>query len=231
MPETRHEDDALTNGPPGPDTSFDPNDFASSEADTRSTASPSNSGPSAQELADLRLDEDTTDGLGTDEVLTTVRIGKPSRESFVRTHPDRKSLYWFRTHVLDLRDDREMWLVAKDLQSQLRDEPAFQVRLLVASITMRGEVFFWPLRLPGPDGRLDDWGQSALAAAEAAMKRWLRVYSVPGVTGYRVQAAKGNLPEPRWPDLSPLDLLNIAFKGRYITDPGHAILKRLRGES
>jgi hypothetical protein len=184
-----------------------------------------------EDLAGLHLGDDLTGGLEVEEVVTTIRVGKPGRESYIRTHPDRNSPRWFRTCVLDLKDDREVWLVGKPLWPQLLTEPSFQVRLLVTSVTVRGEVFLWPLRLPGPDGRLDEWGQSALNAAETARARWLRVYTVPGCTGYKCQAAKGNLPDPRWPDLSVNELLNIAFRGRLINDPDHAVLKRLRGEA
>jgi hypothetical protein len=172
-----------------------------------------------------------TGGLEVEEVVTTIHVGKPGREAYIRTHPDRQGLHWFRTFVLDLKDDREVWLVGKALRTQLVAEPAFQARLLVTSVTVRGEVFVWPLRLPGADGRLDEWGQSALNAAETARTRWLRVFTIPGSTGYKCQAAKGNLPEPRWPELSPEELFRIAFRNHFVNDLDHPVLKRLRGEA
>ena len=42
--------------------------------------------------------------------------------------------------------------------------------------------------------------------------------------------AKGNLPEPKWPEgMAYDDLLNKAFAGRIIDSLDHEIVKRLRG--
>ena len=47
---------------------------------------------------------------------------------------------------------------------------------------------------------------------------------------YRIWEARGDLPEPEWPEQSLRDLLSIAFKGRYIDSLDHPVLKHLRGE-
>jgi hypothetical protein len=47
---------------------------------------------------------------------------------------------------------------------------------------------------------------------------------------YEVFQATGELPNPEWPEMSFTRILEIAFKGRYITDLDHPALRRLRGE-
>jgi hypothetical protein len=47
---------------------------------------------------------------------------------------------------------------------------------------------------------------------------------------YDVFEAKGELAEPEWPDLSFPQVLQLAFKSRYIEKVEHPILKALRGE-
>jgi hypothetical protein len=42
--------------------------------------------------------------------------------------------------------------------------------------------------------------------------------------------ATGELPDPEWPEMSFTRILEVAFKGRYITDLDHPALRRLRGE-
>jgi hypothetical protein len=231
-----HAGDPLDDGPPdaggrhsGP--TDDGESFDVAQLEQRAPTPAPTGGLTVEDLAGLHLGDDMAGGLEVEEVVTTIRVGKPGRESYIRTHPDDKSWHWFRTYVLDLKNDREVWLVGKALWAQLVAEPAFQARLLVTSVTVQGEVFVWPLRLPDANGRLDEWGQSALNAAKQARTRWLRVYTLPGSTGYKCQAAKGALPEPQWPERCPNELFHIAFRDRYVNDPDHAVLKRLRGEA
>jgi hypothetical protein len=42
------------------------------------------------------------------------------------------------------------------------------------------------VRLPGPDGKIDDWSKSSLEAAQIAMKNWVRVQSNRSLGAYEV---------------------------------------------
>lgn len=53
--------------------------------------------------------------------------------------------------VLELKDEREMYLVNPDLWSQVSGELVPVV--LITAINRQGVVFVWPVRLPGADGR------------------------------------------------------------------------------
>ena len=122
----------------------------------------------------------------------------------------------------------EHYLVAPALRDALVQD-LVPVRLVTA-ITRHGDVFLWPVRLPGADGRSNYWHESMAAAAELAMTKWVRISANMLSGRYDVFEATGAIPEPEWPDLSFRDLLKLAFGQRYIDDYDHAILKALRGE-
>ena len=87
----------------------------------------------------------------------------------------------------------------------------------------------WPVKQPGPDGKINEWHRSAAEAAELAMTRWIRVKANMDLGAYEMFAAESTIQEPVWPDLPFQELLRIAFKDRYIGSLDHPIIKRLRG--
>ena len=63
-------------------------------------------------------------------------------------------------------------------------------------LSRQGVPFIWPVRLPGPDGKLDPWNTSALEAVGLAQKQWVRVSANKSLGAYDVHVATGTLPEP-----------------------------------
>ena len=47
---------------------------------------------------------------------------------------------------------------------------------------------------------------------------------------YDVFQASANLPDPEWPDMTMNELIQTAFKNRFITSLDHAVIKKLKGE-
>ena len=174
----------------------------------------------------LRLSQDFTANVGVKKLITTVPTRRPHRQEFVRVHPD--PAYRMETKALELKDDRELYLVDPSLWGELPQDLA--PRLLVTTISRQGVVFIWPLRLPGDDGRLDAFGRSALEAAGFATQRWVKIVANMKLGAYEVYTAEGALPDPEWPTLTFTKLLQIAFKDRSIRDVDHPVLQRLRGE-
>jgi hypothetical protein len=189
---------------------------------------PSESPPDPFDPARLRLDQDFGAKLGVKKLLTTVPVRKPSKETFVRTHPD--SAYSLTTGVIELKEDQEIYLVDPCLWPALAEETTFTPRLLVTAVTRQGALFLWPIRLPGPDGKIDDWNRSALVAAETARDSWVRVRANMNLGAYDVVVASGITARPGFPELTMRDLLKIAFRDRYIADFDHPVLRQLRGE-
>ena len=190
---------------------------------------PKAAGPDPFDPSKLRLSQGMSAAQGVKKHLTTLPVRKPSKEWFVRCHPDPS--YRLETYVLELKEDGETYLVAPELWDQLAGEGTFSPRLLVTSINKQGTLFLWPIRLPSPDGRHDDWSRSAMEGTSFASNGWVRIQSNMSLGAYEVFEATGSLGDPEWPKSPFSDLLRIAFKDRYIDSLDHPVLKRLRGEA
>jgi len=123
----------------------------------------------------LRLTQNFAVSTGVQKLLTTVPVRKPAKEWWIQTHPAEN--YRIQTAVLELKEDREIYLVDPTLWPALAMERTFSPRLLVTTINRQGILFLWPIRLPGSDGKIDNWSRSALEAAQAASGTWVRVAS------------------------------------------------------
>jgi hypothetical protein len=178
-------------------------------------------------LDELRLSQDFAASTGVKKLLTTVPVRKPNPQDFVRVRPEEG--YRLQTAILELKEEREVYLIAPSLWSELPGE--LKPVALFTAINRQGVVFLWPVKLPGEDGRIDSWNQSGLEAVNHAEDRWVRVKANTPLGAYEIFEATGNLPEPAWPEADFTTLLRTAFKGRYIDDIAHPVLKRLRGES
>jgi hypothetical protein len=184
--------------------------------------------PNPFDPARLRLPQNFAAASGVRRLLTTVLKRKPVKGAFVRTHPD--DAYRMQAAVLELKEEREIYLVHPSLLEALAGESTVSPRLLVTTITRQGALSLWPLRLPDQNGRLDNWGRSALEAAEVAKRRWVRVDSNISAGCYDVLVAPEGLAQPDWPEASFADLLKLAFRDTYIDNLNHAVLRTLRGE-
>jgi hypothetical protein len=178
------------------------------------------------DLARLRLSQDFVTSCGVKKVLLTIPVRRPAKEWFIRTRPELR----IETCVLELKEDREVFLVDPTLWPELASESTFGPRAIFIAMTRQNAVFIWPIRLPNSDGKLDTWNSSALEAATMAQTRWVRVASNLHVGAYDIFTATADWPEPQWPDLTLNQLLRTAFKGRVISSLDHPVLKRLRGE-
>ncbi len=178
------------------------------------------------DLSNLRLSQDFASTVGVKKALLTVPVRKPGRQQFVRVHPN--EAYRLDTAVLELKDTRETYLVDRSLWSELPGEVI--AKTIYTAIDRQGNAFLWPIRLPGEDGRLDEWNRSAHEAAEMALTRWVRVAANMGLGAYDVYEATGELPDPEWPEQPFEQLLRIAFKNAFIDRPDHPVIRQLRGE-
>lgn len=179
--------------------------------------------------AALRLSQDFASAAGVKKILTTVPVRKPNREWFVRTHPNPD--YRLSTCVVELKEDQETYLVEQSLWSELAAESTFSPRMLVTSINRQGVLFLWPIRLPGADGRIDNWSRSAMEAAQLAATSWIRVQANMSLGAYEIFQAAGDWGDPTWPEMPFRDILKIAFRDKFIGDLDHPVLRRLRGEA
>jgi hypothetical protein len=177
-------------------------------------------------LSALRLDQSYPDTVGVKKLLTTVPVRKPNRQDFVRVHPDPR----YRltpAAIIEVKEDREVYLVTPEMTQVVPGE--FVVVTLFTTINRQGTLHLWPVKLPNPEGRHNEWHRSAAEGAERAMKKWVRVTASMSLRAYEIFEANGELPDPVWPDFSFQEILKIAFRDRLVERADHPLVQRLQG--
>jgi len=176
-------------------------------------------------FSSLRLTQNFGETLGVKKVLTTVPVGKPSKDRFFRTHP---SPSWvFPTWILENKVAGETYLASTEVASVL-GSLARPVELY-AAIDRQNNPFLIPIPLPGPNGVRNPWHESLAQAVERAKVIWLRISANKDLGGYDIYEATAKLPDPVWPDITMDELLEIAFRGRIITSPDHPFVQEKLG--
>jgi hypothetical protein len=176
------------------------------------------------DLSRLRINPETLETTGVKKLLTTVPVRKPLPKHFVRVRPEPH----YRETFAFIEFEREIYIVDLGAVPELQRECFFAT--LFVAISRNGVLFVWPVKVPPPDGKILEWHTSAAMAAQAAMKRWVRVESNMDLGAYEIYEAAGSIPDPTWPDLSFKEIHRIAFKDKIIRDRDHPVVKRLRGE-
>lgn len=176
------------------------------------------------DLNEIRISGDLGDFADSEEHSATM-VRKPRSQSYFRAHPNAEMradvfLLWF-------EEDHKWYMVRKHLWKELADE--LTPVKLVTCVDYGGEQFLWPVKLPLSSGRGSSWGHSALAAADTATKRWLRLISDMKNQKYRYQVGSEELPAPDWPEKSLNDLMLEAFADSIIDTLDHPVIRRLRG--
>jgi hypothetical protein len=184
--------------------------------------------PDPFDPASLRLSQDFNASIGVKKALLSIPVRKPDKSWFVRVHPEES--YRLTTAVVEMKEDRETFLVDRSLWPELATEATFSPRALFTAINRQGVLFVWPIRLPGPDGKLDEWSRTALEAADLALKGWVRVAANMALGAYDVFQASGQLPDPDWPQTPFSEILRVGFRDKFINSLDHPVLRRLRGE-
>ncbi len=177
-------------------------------------------------ISKLRLSQNFGDQIGVRKLITTIPVRRPGRQDFIQVHPSDD--YRLETAVIELKEERETYLVAPELWPEVSGE--LVPKILHTYISRQGVLSLWPIRLPSEDGRIDTWNASAMEAAELARARWIRIAAKMSLGAYEVFEATSSLPEPEWPELDLQAILGIAFRDRYITNFDHPVLRRLRGD-
>ncbi len=175
---------------------------------------------------DFRLSQDFESMAGVRKEIVTIPVRKPDRQSFIQVHPGEE--WRMNALILELKEDRENYLVLPHLLEALPEE--FIPKHLFTCQTRQGVPFLWPVRMPGRDGRLDQWNQSALLIINEYSGQWIRVVPNMGLGGYEVIVPNNEFPPPHWPPEGFQSLLRKAFRGKIIENLDHSVLKRLRGE-
>ena len=178
----------------------------------------------------LRIAAGGSANLSIKKLITTVPVKKPSREMYVRTSP--KSDHTIDLLLLELKDESEVYVVSPALQESLIGEATVSVKTLVVTKTRQSIIILWPLKSPNANGRTDHWSASAWQAAAKAKKKWMRMVANMSLGAYDIYTSESSvIPEPTWDDLPPMqEMLEVAFRGKFIDSYDHPVLQKLRGE-
>jgi hypothetical protein len=134
------------------------------------------------------------------------------------------------TWMIELKEDRETYLVQPDLHPELYGEKTFYRIAVNLAVTMQGKVFLYPHRLPS-DGlkKVPAWMASHIKAVTLGKQAWTRIAWNDETKQHDV----GTSPSqkiPVWPENSFKELLRIGFKDYVIDTLDHPVLRALRGE-
>lgn len=189
--------------------------------------SPASAAPAELDLTAYRVSSNFNAIGGIKKVITNVPAKKPGTQTYFRVRPGAD--WQMQALILSLKEDGENYFVLPSLFDELANE--CRPKVLYTYVTREGNVGLWPVNMPGEDGRLDPWSESALAAAKHAQNHWVRLVANRHLGAYDVMEATGLVDEPKWPDLDFKKLLSLAFKERIISDLSHPIVRKLRGEA
>ena len=173
--------------------------------------------PDPFDLKALQLTQDFIGTAGVKKQLLTIPVRKPNPQDFIRVHPDEQ--YRANLLTIELKDDREVYLVTPTLYAALQGETTCAT--IFTAINRQGVTFLWAVRIPPADAKDNAWWQSSREGAELAMKgvgpgqgqhvaRRLRDHCgrklntragmaaaiVPGTAADRLQGSAGRSPRP-----------------------------------
>jgi hypothetical protein len=148
--------------------------------------------PDPFDLASLCLSQDFTETVGVKKLLRAIPARRPNSRDFVRVHPSPDYRRNFLCVVL--KDDREIYLVRPEVAPDLAGETA--MKTIYTAVTRQGVVLMWPVTIPSPDGKTNEWWRSEREAAELAISRWIRVKADMSLGAYQIYEAERQIRSP-----------------------------------
>lgn len=177
------------------------------------------------DLEALRIGTSTASAVTSAEVLTHVPVRRGKKQEYFRINPDPSTQLL--TNTYEDKEDREIYLVAPEMWPYMvGDMTATQLH---TAVSRQGVVSIFPLKIPTEGESASPWHDTARQAVELAKESWVRLSADMALGAYRIHKAEGELGEPKWPEKSFGELLEVAFKGKVIDHESHPVIQRLRG--
>ena len=161
--------------------------------------------------------------------LSIIPVRKPKKTEWFRVRPGDD---WRIDLPLYEDGDGETYLIGTDFLGFLNDQGLVRrARIYTLTVHGSGVLLLSPIGLPDADGKLNSYNRSREEAYRKAETAWIRISANKDLGGYDCWTPEIPMPEPDWPSHPSTlkEMLSIAFKGRYINDPEHPILNRLKG--
>jgi len=174
-------------------------------------------------LKALRLQANYGATLGVKKILTVVPVRKPRKPEFFRTHSSADMT--FSGMVYENKEKSEHYLLVPNVALHISE--LVRAVELHAAIDTSNNVFLIPLPLPDELGNRNPWHESLAGNIAHAQNNWIRISANKDVQGYDTCEATGNLPQPQWPEHDIETLVDIAFRGKIITELDHPVVQKL----
>ena len=165
-------------------------------------------------------------GDGIRREFTQIRIGKPKKSSFFRSHPD--PTYRLPVNIIEYDSGmmKEEFLVMPSVAEALVEET--KPKLLVLCVDKMGTPSLWLAPRQAEDGfqRTNPWNTSKMEALRLSETKWVRMSANMAEGAYTSSSDS----EPDWPDLPLSELIKLGFgEERVIRDMNHPVIQRLLG--
>lgn len=177
-------------------------------------------------IESLRIPANFGGKFAVNKLLVNIPVRKPNKSVFFRVRDGEK--WEFLAYILENKEAGETYLLTPEV-AEIVPESARPVRLHVA-IDRRANPFLIPLVLPGEDGRRNPWHESLAQGINRSKHKWVRIVANMGVGAYDLYEAQGELGKPEWPEHTMNQLVEIAFRGKIISDIDHPVIRELLGQ-
>ena len=176
------------------------------------------------DLSSLRLSSEVTEGIQSTRIVTSVSFASPGSKGFFRSRGTALGPF----AILTDPDSKDVFVLPEKTIVEAMGQ--HRLAYVFAAITRLNDPFF-VVRKVSQDGRENPWSTSLEIAIQESRCKWVRATANMSAQRYDVFIAKGDLPEPEWPEgKSNEDLLRMAVGDRIIRTSDHPVLKKLRGE-
>jgi hypothetical protein len=167
------------------------------------------------------------DDIATKRIVHHMKVRKPYRHEFFRVNPD--PALCTDVYLIEAGDgvEKDAFIVTPALAREILAETSR--RRLFVCVNRAETPFIWASKLPST-ATTNSWVDTALTIAESAKQYWVRMIPDIGAGHYEEARAEGLLAEPKFPNLTFTQILELGFKNKLITDYDHEVLRGLRGE-
>jgi hypothetical protein len=171
------------------------------------------------------------------KVVTSYSVAsRPGKGSFFRVNPDPE--YQISSLLYLARDENGMERDVYFVDWQFTDEVLateyavfFQpANLYLAIERHKTKPYVHFVKRPHEGMKDNEWWVSAQYIVELASADWIQPYTPLGGRGYDYMPRQVEIPDPDWPKTSFGEILQIAFRGRFIDSWEHEVMKDLQGK-
>lgn len=177
-------------------------------------------------ISELRLDKLAYgESFSVKKQLVSVPVKKPNKGTFFRIRDGED--WQFAALILERKEDNESYIVTREI-AELVPGMVRAIMLYIA-VDRKGNPQLVPVPLPDESGRRNNWHESLLQAVNIAKENWVRVVANMPAGCNDVMVAQNVPDQPHWSEHSMEQLVEIAFRGKVITDVNHPLIQGLLG--